>query len=90
MPKSAARIFLEVTDIRVEQLQDITEEDARAEGADGSICEHGVMDDYCNNCPDKCFAKTWNKLYAKKPEMQWDKNPFVFVISFKRLEDYRI
>jgi len=76
MPKSIARIWLEVVSVRVERLQDITEQDARAEG---------VMPDprwhyqYC-----EVFARLWDSL-NKNRGFSWDSNPFVWVIEFGRL-----
>lgn len=80
MPKEAARIWLEVTNVRVERLQDITEEDAVKEG----VKAYGP-----NNCSGTsariAFAELWDSLNAKRG-YGWDGNPFVWVISFKVLE----
>lgn len=89
MPKEAARIFLKVTDVRVERLQDITEEQAEREGTQY----------YCPKCESyricggdgfgkSCFKKLWNSTVDKKQLEQygWDANPYVWVIEFKRCE----
>ena len=63
MPKAAARIWLQVTDIRVERLQDISEENAKAEGVKPAHCE---SNEGCpsNLCKDKCAAigDWWNYM----------------------------
>lgn len=75
MPKEAARIFLKVTDVRVERLQDITEEGTVDEG----IGYYGKW--------QLAFAKLWDSTVNKKDKdkYSWDANPYVWVISFKRV-----
>ncbi|HBY0000972.1 TPA: hypothetical protein MIM87_28360, partial [Klebsiella variicola] len=88
MPRWASRILLEITDVRVERLNAISEEDARAEG----IIEGG-----CLNCgePEPCgcgnpepdatdaFAYLWQSIYGQE---SWNANPWVWVIEFERVE----
>lgn len=78
MPKEAARIFLSVKDVRVERLQDITEEEAEKEGAKA----YGS-----NNCSGTsariAFAEIWDG--ATKSEYEWRNNPWVWVIEFERI-----
>lgn len=76
MPKEAARIFLRITNIRAERLQDITLEDIEREG----IWLNGTL------LPREHFADRYNRsLSKKKREMySWDKNPWVWVVTFKR------
>ena len=83
MPKDAARIFLKVKSIRVERLQDITEEDARAEGIKGipRSRELSPMDDYIYP-----FKQLWDGLNSKRG-YGWDVNPWVWVIEFERVEE---
>ena len=86
MPRAAARIFLKVKNVRVERLQDIGIEDAQAEGFDAVFCyAYLARKKICNSCIG-CYLKIWNSLYAKKPEYQWDKNPYVWVVEFERTE----
>lgn len=87
MPKEAARIFLKVTDVRVERLQDITEEQALKEGV---LARH---DTACSGTSARiAFAQLWdsilppNKNKFKYPENQWLINPWVWVIEFERIE----
>lgn len=79
MPRAAARIFLRVTDVRVERLQDITEDDATAEGL-----RIGIGGEPYFSCRD-AFVALWNSINAKRG-YGWDTNPWVWVISFERCE----
>lgn len=72
MPRAASRIIIQITDVDVECLQDITEADAVAEG-----CPSGG--DWAT-APTVIFSELWEKING--PE-SWDANPWVWVISFK-------
>jgi len=82
MPKEAARIWLEVTDVRVERLIEITEEDAIKEGVRVGI---GGMPYF--SCQD-AFPALWDSTIKNQdlPLYGWDANPWVWVYEFKRLE----
>ena len=83
MPKDAARIILRVTNVRVERLQDITVEDALAEGMDKYIRLNGELDE---NSIITSFIGIWNST-IKKSNLDfygWDANPNVWVIEFER------
>ena len=77
MPRSAARIFLRVTDVRVERLQEITDEGARAEG----VSHIGA--------PRTQFAVLWETTIGEKghTEYGWAANPWVWVIEFERCKE---
>lgn len=81
MPRWASRITLEIVSVRVERLQDITENDAEKEGSpdDGYWdATQGVhITDYRRG-----FMKLWNSIYG--PDA-WAANPWVWVIEFKRI-----
>lgn len=93
MPKTAARIFLEVTQVRKERLQDIREEDAKAEGVE--LCSPFDLQQMplslitCLPNGDKVikktarigFYKTWQEI--NRGAHDWDSNPYVWVIAFK-------
>lgn len=85
MPKEAARIWLKVTDVRVERLQDITDEGAKREGAQ----PQNPFDYDVNKWPNKeHFKEIWNST-LKKSDLNrygWDTNPWVLVIEFERCE----
>lgn len=83
MPKEAARIWLKVTDVRVERLQEITLE---------QICREGVEIEYpyVLNGEEKiyAFSNLWNST-IKKSDLDhygWDASPWVWVIEFERCE----
>ena len=77
MPRWASRILLELTDVRVERLQDIGEDDAIAEGCFDEKEHDGSL-------PSRIFAELWNSLNAKRG-YGWDANPWVWAITFRRI-----
>lgn len=85
MPRWASRITLEITGVRAERLQGISQADAIAEGAPPSHPSiDAVSRDY--GFPDfsrSWFGQTWWSIYG---EENWQANPWVWVIEFKRLE----
>lgn len=90
MPKQAARIWLRVMDVRVERLQDVTEDGAKAEGAiDNRGFIHSPENEYdrIHTARDH-FIKIWNSTIKKSDidRYGWDANPYVWVISFERCE----
>ena len=94
MPKEAARIFLKVKDVRVERLQDITEEQAQKEGIHYDECPSGFtwkqntsMTD-CYTSARGAFGALWNSTIKKSDLEQygWDANPYVWVIEFERIK----
>ncbi|MDH0340651.1 hypothetical protein [Chromobacterium haemolyticum] len=78
MPRAACRLVLEITDIRAERLQDITFADAQAEGWPPMV--DGKPNPYD---PITWFKLLWVELYGAG---SWDANPYVWRISFKKVE----
>lgn len=90
MPRWASRITLEITDVRVERMQSISEADAQAEG----LQRYGEF--FCGGPhpvkktpkvffqPIQAFEDLWDSINAKKHP--WESNPWVWVVSFKRIE----
>lgn len=118
MPRWASRLTLEVTDVRVERLQDLTEEDARAEGVEPPLSmetwscmdrtgrafellgepDAEMIEDqeiaHVQHVPARqlltardSFRGLWDSLNGKRAS--WSSNPWVWVLSFKRVEDAR-
>jgi hypothetical protein len=87
MLRIAARIFLKVTNIRVERLQEITEEDAEAEGVEPirDVLENIYFQDGYSIGYRLAFEDVWNSINAKHG-YGWDVNPWVWVIEFERTE----
>lgn len=91
MPREAARIFLKVTDVKVERLQDITDEDAKAEGIENC---YGAWRDYLEDGSwvmgvRYSFSTLWDST-IKKQDLErygWKTNPWVWVIDFKRIDN---
>ena len=102
MPKEAARIWLKVTDVKVERLQEMKPVDVIKEGAypdcwdclntygeSGSQCCYGT-EEQCSQCDEVMME--WEKLWTstiKKSDLDrygWDANPYVWIIEFERCE----
>ncbi|MGK0844625.1 hypothetical protein ACRE5O_18520 [Klebsiella pneumoniae] len=91
MPRWASRILLEITDVRVERLNAISEEDAEAEGIDmealydSQDCYDCIADHNMTGRPTVtgAFKYLWESIYG---EESWKANGWVWVISFKRVE----
>ncbi len=80
MPRAFSRIQLEVTDIRVERLQDISEEDSNKEGVPG----YNNDGDMYYSAKD-AFWSLWESINGKIKGSAWNDNPYVWVVEFKRV-----
>jgi len=109
MPRWASRIILEIMEIRVQRVQEISDEEAISEGLkalskDGSLVKYGIPDGdglpgtddtgwprvQWSPSPREAFRLLWNSIYAQKTfdfDRDWEVNPWVWVISFKRRSD---
>ena len=88
MPRWASRITLEITAVRVDRLQDITEADARAEGCNrielgpfevGGMPVHPMTSTY-----KEAFKGLWDSINGKRKVCTWNDNPWVWVVEFKK------
>lgn len=88
MPKEAARIWLKVTDVRVERLQDITDDGAKAEGANWKNGKNVGWEEKMRRTAVERFAEIWESTIKKtdKHIHGWNANPYVWVIEFERCE----
>ena len=88
MPRSVSRISLDIANVRVQRLQDISEEDAIAEGIDVfSLGNAGLNYDIkgrSTRSPVQAFEYLWDSINADR--CPWDSNPWVWAIDFKRVE----
>ncbi|MBP4063487.1 hypothetical protein J9896_08745 [Acinetobacter baumannii] len=82
MPRWASRILLEITEIRVERLNEITEADAKAEGLDNSRSEAAIQIGWYE-LPVPAFRRVWEWIYGKG---SWKQNPWVWVVEFKVIQ----
>lgn len=87
MPKAACRIFLRITNVRVERLQDISEEDAIAEGIGKD--KKGWWQDYTHPyragymVAKNSFRSLWHSING---EQSWKDNPWVWVVEFEKFK----
>ncbi len=79
MPRWASRIQLVVKSVRAERLKDITADECRLEGVDLPETPPYV----------RPFRELWDAMYAKKPELQWSANPWVWRIAFERIDAHK-
>lgn len=95
MPKDACRLFIKIKSIRVEKLQDISEEDAISEGVlkdvefyPGDFKKEMIYRDYTgktNGCKDarSSYMTLWQKINGAD---SWDENPYVWTLEFEIIE----
>jgi len=93
MPKHAARIWLEITDVRVERLQDISDEDAIAEGVETKIAAdgHTFYRDYQIDKEEAGYATARDSFLSLWAHINGatscEANPWVWAVSFRRIEE---
>lgn len=90
MPRWASRILLEVTAVRVERLQDISEDQAEAEGTQGCVpyCQSPYDSDGAPacDCMNLTYKESFQALWSSiNGAASWDANPWVWVVEFKRV-----
>jgi len=88
MPRWASRINLLVNDVRLERVQEITEENAGAEGVFKDDDPHWLPsyedpDSGENPSYKNSFEFLWDSIYGKKPGLAWNNNPWVWVADFE-------
>lgn len=76
---------LAVESVRAERVQDITEDDARAEGVD-TDCPIGYIPAYQAGPHSYVFAQLWDSIYGCKSGLRWDDSPWVWVYGFRRMD----
>lgn len=91
MPRRCSRITLEITEIRIQRVQDISEEDAEAEGVecfdpenDAPVCRVPGLTDWDYSFAQEAFRFLWDSINAARG-YGWESNPFVWAISFRRI-----
>lgn len=89
MPKYLSRITLEVTDVRVERIQDISDEDAKAEGVTPVDPNGEGLASYIvkrtGNRHKPAFSMLWDDINEPRG-YGWDANPWVWVVTFRKVE----
>jgi hypothetical protein len=91
MPRLASRLLLDITDVRIERLQNISEHDAMAEGVeviDNEFFGHPVYRDYQKpgfgyDTARLSYYSLWCSIYSQE---FWHKNPLVWVVDFKQID----
>lgn len=82
MPRADSRITLEVTGVRVQRVQEISEADVDAEGTSPMQLARGVL--RADWKPQQAYSRLWDSLNAKRGH-GWSTNPWVWAIAFRRL-----
>ncbi len=82
MPRKFSRITLEITDVRVQRLQGISEEDAKAEGVEASKTVEMNDGSPCYSSP---FQRLWLSINGVDNPASWEANPWVWALTFKRI-----
>lgn len=84
MPRWASRITLEITGVKVERLQDISDADCFAEGV---IADRGNGETWYDGKAKEIFSRAWDAMHGHD---SWAANPWVWVISFRRIDAARV
>lgn len=93
MPRHGSRLTLEVVSVRVERVQAISEDDARAEGVMYEVPGYGPVTDAAVNCDGgfhgagsyrQGFAVLWDDINGKRSGCGWDADPWCWVVEFRR------
>jgi hypothetical protein len=83
MPRVACRLVLEVTEVRVQRLQEISQADAQAEGPEPVDITRGAWVGVSGRDYIWPFKQLWDSINAKRAP--WASNPWVWVVSFRRV-----
>jgi len=97
MPKKYCRLRLRITDISVERLQDITDDEIKKEGIDipnldCGVCGGEIPDNFGNPCKDcddalrNVWIETWNSINEKRG-YSWESNPWLWRIEFEAIQN---
>lgn len=90
MPRRFSRITVEITSVRVERVQDISEDDARAEGVrlgeQVPATINGKPGAVAFFDPRAAYAYLWNAINGKRHGCSWEANPWVWALTFRRVE----
>lgn len=80
-----------ITDIKVERLCDISQEDAQAEGVkiddEGMECWNYLNEKFEWIVPEESFKSLWKSIYSNHPQKAWELNPWVWVIEFEQVNN---
>jgi hypothetical protein len=85
MPRWASRITLEVTEVRVQRLQEISAEDAVAEGLEWvspTFGIHGLAASWSGD-PRESYRALWDSINGERAP--WESNPYVWALTFRRV-----
>lgn len=87
MPYEAARLFLRVKSVKVERLQDIDEDGAKAEGSNWRNGKNVGWEEKMQRTAVERFAEIWDGIIKKSdlPIYGWDADPWVWVTEFEKI-----
>ena len=80
MPRWASRITLEITDARIERVQDITAEDALSEGV---VNDQALQGHHRTWVPQRLFSRLWDRINERRG-YGWNANPWIWGVEFKK------
>jgi hypothetical protein len=86
MLRMDSRILLEITDIRVERVQDISEKECLAEGTAALTYRSASAGIEVHFTPKQNFGSLWDSIYGNRQGCSWQANPWVWAITFKMVE----